>query len=51
MNRWIVSIFVVTLYIHLFNAIANMYLDSDRTLQLGDLYRKVVPPVKLSIEL
>jgi hypothetical protein len=51
MNSWIVSIFVATLYIHLFNAIAKMYLDSDRTLGLTDLYRRVVPPVKVSIEL
>ncbi len=51
MNGWIVSIFVTTLYIHLFNAVANMYLDSGRTLALSDLYRRVVPPVKVSIEL
>lgn len=51
MNGWIVSIFVATLYLHLFNAIAKMYLDSDRTLGLVDLYRKIVPPVKVSIEL
>lgn len=51
MNPWIVSIVVATLYIHLFNAIARMYLDSGRTLGLTDLYRKVMPPVKLSIEL
>ncbi len=50
MNRWIVSIFVVMLYIHLFNAVANMYLDSGRTLHLTDMYRKVIPPVKISIE-
>lgn len=51
MNSWVVSIFVATLYIHLFNAIAKMYLDSGRTLHLTDLYRKVMPPVKISIEL
>jgi hypothetical protein len=51
MNSWIVSIFVTTLYIHLFNAIAKMYLESGRLLGLSDLYRKVIPPVKVSIEL
>ena len=51
MNGWIVSIFVATLYIHLFNAIANLYLDSGRTLGLTDLYRRFFPPVKVSIEL
>ena len=51
MNAWIVSIFVATLYVHLFNTVAKMYLDSGRTLALSDLYRKVVPPVEVSIEL
>lgn len=51
MKGWIVSIFVATLYIHLFNAVAKMYLDSGRLLGLSDLYRRFVPPVKVSIEL
>lgn len=51
MNAWIIAIFVATLYIHLFNAIAKMYLDSGRLLGLADLYRRVMPPVKISIEL
>lgn len=51
MNSWIVSIFVATLYIHLFNAIAKMYLASDRTMTFSDIYRKVMPPVKINIEL
>jgi hypothetical protein len=51
MNAWIIAIFVATLYLHLFNAIAKMYLDSGRMLGLTDLYRRVVPPVKVSIEL
>ena len=51
MNVWIVGIFVAMLYIHLFNAIAKMYLNSDRTLGLYDLYRRFLPPVKISIEL
>lgn len=51
MKGWIVSIFVVTLYVHLFNAVAKMYLESDRTLALADLYRRVMPPVRISIEL
>ena len=51
MNGWIVSIFVATLYIHLFNAIAKMYLDSGRMMGLTDIYRRFFPPVKVSIEL
>lgn len=30
-------------YVHLFNTIAKLYFDSDRTLTLEDLYYKVVP--------
>ena len=51
MNAWIVGIFVAMLYLHLFNAIAKMYLDSGRSLGLSDLYRRFLPPVKISIEL
>jgi hypothetical protein len=51
MNAWIVGIFVATLYVHLFNAIARAYLDADRRLGLYDLYRRFLPPVKISIEL
>ncbi len=51
MNAWIVGIFVAMLYVHLFNAIARMYLDSGRSLGLTDLYRRFLPPMKISIEL
>ena len=51
MNAWIVAIFVATLYIHLFNAIARLYLDSGRIMGLTDLYRRFFPPIKVSIEL
>lgn len=51
MSPWILAIFVVTLYIHLFNTIARLYLDSGRTITIYDLYRRVVPPMKLSLEL
>lgn len=49
--NWVVAIFVVVLYVHLFNAIAKMYLDSDRTMTLYDLYRRVVPPTDFHIRL
>jgi hypothetical protein len=42
---------VVFLYVHLFNTIARMYFDSDRTLTLEDVYRKVVPPTDFHIQL
>jgi hypothetical protein len=50
MNSWVLAIFVVTLYIHLFNTIARMYLDSGRSLTLYDIYRRIVPPTKLVLE-
>lgn len=34
---------VLFTYVHLFNTIAKLYFDSDRTLTLEDLYYKVVP--------
>lgn len=49
--NWIVVIFVIVLYVHLFNAIATLYLDSDRTMTLQDLYRKFVPPMDFHIRL
>lgn len=48
---WVIAIFVAVLYVHLFNAIAKMYLDSDRKMTLQDLYRKIVPPMDFHIRL
>jgi hypothetical protein len=42
---------VLFTYVHLFNTIAKLYFDSDRTLTLEDLYRKVVPPTEFHIQL
>ena len=42
---------VLFTYVHLFNIIAKMYFDTDRTLTLEDLYRKVVPPTDFHIQL
>ena len=47
--EWIVALLVVLLYIQLFNVIANMYFDSGRTLSINDLWRKIVPPIKIEI--
>lgn len=38
--KWSIAIFVIILYVHLFNVIAPMYLESDRTLKLADLLRR-----------
>lgn len=51
MNWWIISLLVVLLYIQLFNIVANLYFDSERTLSLYDLWRRFVPPVTFHLEL
>jgi hypothetical protein len=42
---------VIFTYVHLFNKIAALYFDSERTLTLEQLYRKVVPPTDFHIQL
>jgi hypothetical protein len=49
MEVWIIALLVILLYIQLFNVVANMYFDSERTLTLRDLWRKIVPPIKIEI--
>lgn len=51
MNWWIISLLVVLLYVQLFNIVANMYFDSERTLTIRDVWRKVVPPMNIHIEI
>ena len=52
MNETIIIIAAVLFtYVHLFNKIAGLYFDSERTLTLTDLYRKVVPPTDFHIQL
>ena len=46
---WIVALLVILLYIQLFNVVANLYFDSGRTLSLRELWRKIVPPIKIEI--
>lgn len=48
---WILAILVILFYIHLFNAIATTYIESDRTLTLYDIWRRFAPSVKVSIEI
>ena len=49
--EWIIVLFVIVLYVHLFNAIAKLYLDSGRSMTVYDLYRRVVPPTDFHIRL
>jgi hypothetical protein len=51
MKNWIIVLFVAMLYVHLFNAIAKLYLDSERRLTPADLWRRVFPSIKIQIEL
>jgi hypothetical protein len=51
MNPWFISCFVVVLYVHLFNAIAKLHFDADRQLTWLHLWRRMVPNVKIQIEL
>jgi hypothetical protein len=48
--KWLIALVVLILYVQLFNILATKYLESDRTLTLADLYRRFVPPVKITIE-
>lgn len=49
--KWIVVPIVIVLYVQLFNVLATKYFESGRTLTLSDLYRRFVPPMKITIEM
>jgi len=49
--EWIVIAGIAILYIHIFNAIAKMYLESNRTLTLKDLWRRFVPATDIHIQI
>ncbi len=49
MNGWIIALLVVLLYVRLFNVVANLYFDSERTMTIRDLWRKVVPPITIEL--
>lgn len=39
--NWIVVLFVVLVYVHLFNRIATLYFETDRKLTLKDLWLRI----------
>jgi len=49
--KWVIVVAVILLYVHLFNAIASLYFDSGYTMSWRDLYRRFMPPVKVTVEL
>ena len=42
---------VLVFYIHLFNALAKLYFQSDQTMTWGDLWRRFFPSFKITIEM
>jgi hypothetical protein len=48
--NWLIFLVVLILYVHVFNAIATLYFESERTLTLKDLWRRFFPGVKITIE-
>ena len=48
--RWLIIVLVALLYVHLFNALARAYLDSEQTMTLGDLWRRFFPTISLRLE-
>ena len=40
---WAIAVLVVLLYVHLFTVVAPMYLESERTLTIVDLWNRVFP--------
>jgi hypothetical protein len=50
-ETFIVVMACLIAYVQLFNKVAGMYFDSNRTLTLEDLYRKVVHPTDFHIQL
>ena len=49
--KWVIGLAVLFLYVHLFNAVATLYFDSDSTLTLADLWHRVVPPMDFHIRI
>jgi len=49
--EWLVFLAVAMFYVHVFNAIARMYFESEGQLTLRDLWRRFFPPIDLRIQL
>lgn len=50
MENWLIFLAVLVMYVHLFNATAQQYLETGQTLGMGDIWRKFVPAGKVTIE-
>jgi hypothetical protein len=47
----LVFLAVAMFYIHVFNAVARMYFESNNELTLRDLWRRFFPPIDLRIQI
>lgn len=47
--KWMIVVLVGMLYVQLFNQVARMYFNSERTMTLYSLYRHFVPPMTLTL--
>jgi len=50
-ETFLVVIAVILMYIQLFNKVADLYFTSGTSLTLSDLYRHIVPPIDLRLQL
>ena len=49
--EWLVFLVVAMFYVHVFNAVARMYFESNNELTLRDLWRRFFPPIDLRIQI
>jgi hypothetical protein len=49
--EWLIPLGIALFYVHVFNAVARLYFESEGTLTLRDLWRRFLPPIDLRIQL
>ncbi len=49
--EWVIFLIVAMFYIHVFNAVARLYFESNNELTLRDLWRRFFPPIDLRIQI
>jgi hypothetical protein len=49
--EWFIFLVVAMFYVHVFNAVARMYFESNNELTLRDLWRRFFPPIDLRIQI
>lgn len=51
METFVVLVSVILAYVQIFNKVASLYFDSDRTMSWTDLYRRFIPAATIEIHL